>query len=136
MANVTTDSTPYLEDLCDYALEVAQDEPERRWFRAVLVPEPDNLYDANAVAVYAEGGEQVGYLSREDAIEYHAVFESVVKRGFSGGACPAMLTGGGDKYYGVVLALSSPGHVMGDLHDRRAPRARGLVARRRQLVSK
>jgi HIRAN domain len=116
VARVATDATPYLQDLCDYALEVAQEEPERRWFRAVLIREPDNPYDPDAVAVYAEGGQQIGYLSRENASGYHQVFESVAKRGFSGGACPAMLTGGGDKYYGVVLALSSPGHVMGDLH--------------------
>ncbi len=121
VAHFATDATPYLEDLCDFALDVAKQEPERRWFRAVLVREPDNPYDPNAVAVYAEGGQQVGYLSREHASDYHGVFESVAKRGFTGGACPAMLTGGGSKYYGVVLALSSPGHVMGDLHaDERA----------------
>jgi hypothetical protein len=45
------------------------------------------------------------------------VFESLAKRGYDGAACPAMLTGGGRKSYGVVLALSSPRHVMGDLHD-------------------
>jgi HIRAN domain len=116
VAKTTTDATPFLEDLCDFALEVAQEEPERRWFRAVLVREPDNPHDSNAVAVYAEGGKQLGYLSREHASAYHRVFESLVKRGYKGGACPAMLMGGGHKSYGVVLALSSPGHVMGDLH--------------------
>jgi hypothetical protein len=116
VSKTATDAAPFLRDLCDFALEVAQDEPERRWFRAVLVREPENPYDSNAVAVYAEGGRHVGYLSREHASDYHQVFESLAKRGCKGGACPAMLTGGGTKSYGVVLALSSPGHVMGDLH--------------------
>jgi hypothetical protein len=117
VAKTTTDATSFLEDLCDFALEVAQDEPERRWFRAVLIREPENPYDSNAIAVYAEVGKQVGYLSREHASDYHEVFESLAKRGYQAGSCPAMLMGGGGrKSYGVVLALSSPGHVMGDLH--------------------
>ena len=33
---------------------------------AVLAAEPDNLYDANAIAVWVQGL-KVGYLSREDA---------------------------------------------------------------------
>jgi hypothetical protein len=116
IADTATDATPFLGDLRDYALEVAQEEPERRWFRAVLAREPDNPHDSNAIAVYAEGGQQVGYLSREHASTYRQVFESVAKRGYEGATCPAMLAGGGDKHYGVVLALSSPGHVMGYLH--------------------
>ena len=42
---------------------------------AVLVPEPDNEYDSNAVAVWVGGG-KAGYLSREDASLYQrAVME-------------------------------------------------------------
>lgn len=36
---------------------------------AILVPEPQNQYDPNAVAVLV-GGLKVGYLSREDAALY------------------------------------------------------------------
>ena len=36
---------------------------------AVLVAEPDNPYDANAVSVWIQGL-RVGYLSREDARRY------------------------------------------------------------------
>jgi hypothetical protein len=130
VARLVTDARPFLDDLCDYALEIAQTEPERRWFRAILVPEPENEQDPNAIAIYAEGGRHVAYLSRENARAYRQVFASLAKRGYSGAACPAMLTGGGGgKSYGVVLALSSPGHVMGDLHAEehaaeRAERAR------------
>jgi hypothetical protein len=138
VADVVTDAGPFLDDLCDYALELAQTEPERRWFRAVLVPEPDDTQDPNAIAVYAEGGGHVAYLSREHARAYSQVFASLTKRGYSGAACPAMLTGGGGKSYGVVLALSSPGHVMGDLHAEehaagRAERARAKDERGRAI---
>ena len=34
-----------------------------------LVPEPDNAYDSNAVAVVGDAGRKLGYLSREDAEE-------------------------------------------------------------------
>jgi hypothetical protein len=120
-----TDASPYLDELRDYALEAAQAEPGRRWFRAVLLREPDNPDEPAAVAVHAEGGGHLGYLSREHAAAYGRVFESLAKRGYDGAACPAMLTGGaGHKSYGVVLALSSPGYVMGDLHAEEREAAR------------
>lgn len=139
VARGTTDASAFLSDLCDYALDVAEAEPDRRWFRAVLVPEPENPKDSNAIAVYAEGGGHVGYLKREDAIGYREVFASLKKRGYEGAVCPAMLTGGWPgKSHGVVLALSSPGHVMGDLHAEeraadRAARARARDARGRAV---
>jgi hypothetical protein len=43
---------------------------ERVEFRVVLIPETKNKYDANAVAIHAENGGVIGYLSREDAAEY------------------------------------------------------------------
>jgi hypothetical protein len=54
-------------------------------FTAVLIPEPSNPVDANAVAVYAEGFGLVGYLSGEKAPrwapllhEFRALSKSVV----------------------------------------------------------
>jgi hypothetical protein len=110
----TTDVSPFRDELVDYAAEVADDEPERRWFRAVLVREPDNPYDPEAIAVHAQGGGLLGYLRREDARRYAQVFRSLEKRGFEAAACPAMLMGGGASY-GVVLAISAPGYVLNDL---------------------
>jgi HIRAN domain len=115
LAGRTTDASPFRADLVDYAADVADSEPGRRWFLAVLVREPDNPHDANAIAVHAQGGGLLGYLSRENARKYAQVFESLEKRGFEAAACPAMLNGGGGDDYGVVLALSAPGYVLRDL---------------------
>jgi HIRAN domain len=112
LSRQTTDASPYRDELVDYAAEVADDEPERRWFRAVLVREPDNPHDPEAVAVHAQGGGLLGYLKREDARRYAQVFRSLEKRGFEAAACPTMLMGGGAKSYGVVLAISAPGYVL------------------------
>lgn len=48
---------------------------------ALLVPEPDNLHDRNAVAVQI-GGHTVGYLAREDAAEYSRVLQRLAAQGF------------------------------------------------------
>jgi len=116
LAERTADVSEFREELVDYAAEVADREPDRRWFRAVLVREPDNPKDSNAIAVYAQAGGKVGYLAREDARHYEQVFESLEKRGYGAAACPAMLMGGGaGESYGVVLAISAPGYVLHDL---------------------
>lgn len=70
---------------------------------ALLVPENENRYDANAVKVTISG-RTVGYLGKEQARLYRgrlkraglplAVYE-----------CPAKIVGGGRKYYGVWLDL-------------------------------
>ncbi len=48
---------------------------------AVLIPETNNRYDANATAVWFEG-EHVGYLAAEDAVRYRAVLDHIVSSGF------------------------------------------------------
>jgi hypothetical protein len=111
----TMDVSRFRADLASYAAEVADEEPDERWFLAVLVREPDNPKDPEAVAVHVEGGGKLGYLKREDARRYAQVFASLEKRGFDAAACPAMLKGGGDKSFGVVLAISAPGPVLNDL---------------------
>jgi HIRAN domain len=111
----TTDVSRFRGDLAAYAAEVADDEPDRRWFLAILVREPDNPNDPEAVAVHAEGGGKLGYLKRDDARRYAQVFRSLEKRGYDAAACPAMLNGGGGKSFGVVLAISAPGPILNDL---------------------
>jgi hypothetical protein len=66
-----------------------------------LVPEPDNPYDGNAVAVVTEGDATVGYLSRAVAKSY----QKHLMRQPSVVTCPAKLTGGepGKPSIGVVL---------------------------------
>jgi len=62
------------------ANKVAERERDLPWFQAVLVREPDNPYDPNAIAVYSPAG-KIGYLSREDAEEYQDVLIVVERWG-------------------------------------------------------
>jgi hypothetical protein len=63
-------------------------------FRALLMPEPENKFDSNAVAVYAEGRGIVGYLAREVAEEYQAVIQAHVNAGKGYPCCNALAWGG------------------------------------------
>lgn len=74
---------------------------------AILVPEPANPYDRNAVRITL-GGRTVGYLSREEAVQYQPQLLDLLEAG-SLGSCPAYVCGGGDRYYGVFLHLDRPG---------------------------
>lgn len=79
------------------ALEVL--ERHERNFDARLVPEPNNRYDANAIAVMA-GDKKIGYLPREIAKSYHVP----LARQPAPVECPAQLRGGEDgTKIGVVL---------------------------------
>jgi hypothetical protein len=84
----------------------------------VLVAEPNNQYDPNAIAIYSPAG-HIGYLSREDALAYQEILVEVKRRGFQAGACSAYLTGGKpDKpSFGVVLRLADPESCLDDLLD-------------------
>ena len=114
----TQDSSEYLDDLSGRARRIAETE-QRRWFRAALVCEPDNEYDRNAIAVYADGVGRVGYLSRDDAADYQPAFAALRSRGCSIGSVPAFLIGGepGKPSLGVLLCLSSPQKVIKDLEE-------------------
>ncbi|MDB5498586.1 MAG: hypothetical protein JWP28_2617 [Phenylobacterium sp.] len=82
---------------------------------ALLVPEPDNHSDPNAVAVVIEG-RRVGYLRREDAAGYGARLAALGVEGRPA-ACPAYVCGGfitedGDLIpYGVTLGLAWPAEL-------------------------
>jgi hypothetical protein len=64
--------------------------------RAALLPEPDNVYDSNAVRIHAgvDGGQylHVGYLSRGDAVDYKAVVQGAMQLGYTI-ACAAHIAG-------------------------------------------
>jgi hypothetical protein len=79
--------------------------------------EPNNPVDANAIAVYADGVGLVGYLNRDDAIDYAPIFPELHKHGCNVGSCPAFLIGGepGKPSFGVLLCLSSPDEIVRDL---------------------
>jgi hypothetical protein len=74
---------------------------------AILVPEPTNPYDRNAVRITLSG-RTVGYLSREEAVQYQPQLLDLLQAGRLG-SCPAYVCGGGDRYYGVFLHLGRPG---------------------------
>lgn len=84
---------------------------------ATLLPEPDNPYDPNAIAVRIDGA-TVGYMSREDAIDYGPVVQRLAAMGCVG-ACQARIKGGWDRgngdrgHFGLVLALAPPGQALG-----------------------
>jgi hypothetical protein len=66
---------------------------------ALLVPEPQNQYDPNAVAVQI-GGQHVGYLPRDLALRFSAAIRSLSSDGKPVG-CKAEIRGSGP--YGVAL---------------------------------
>jgi hypothetical protein len=92
------------------------DREGRPTFTAVLIPEPDNPYDSNAIAVYSPQG-KLGHLSRENALAYRPVLEEVARLGYSGAACEAYVTGGQpDKpSFGLVLQLADPDECLDEL---------------------
>jgi hypothetical protein len=117
VASGCTDRSPYLGELTGYARARAKEDEDGRWFRALLLREPDNPVDRDAVAVFADGVGHIGYLSSEDAVEYGPVFDALGRRGRTVGACPAILIGGGPgkPNYGALLCLSAPQRVIQDL---------------------
>jgi hypothetical protein len=84
-------------------------EEGRPMFRALLIAEPENPYDPNAIAIHSAAG-LVGHLSRGEAVDYAPVMSALAEHGHSSGSCDAFLNGGPaeGKSYGVVLRLSPP----------------------------
>lgn len=123
LAGHTTGAEPFLDDLSGRARKVADEKTGGRWFRAALIHEQNNEYDPNAVSVWADGVGLVGYLSRDDAVDYQPVFEALEAHGCKVASCPAFLIGGepGKPSYGVMLCLSSPEKICSELAQ--TPRA-------------
>jgi hypothetical protein len=84
-------------------------EQVRREAEAVLVPEPGNPHDPNAVRVEIDG-RLVGYLPRGAAVAYGPMLQAVIARGRAA-ACEAMIAGRGGEgpaNLGVFLKLPEP----------------------------
>lgn len=77
---------------------------------AVLVPEPNNPHDPNAIMVQVEA-RLVGYLSREDAVRYQELITDALPRLIQ---CDARIAGRGPgsdtSNLGVFLKLPPPDH--------------------------
>jgi hypothetical protein len=75
----------------------------------ILVPEPENPSDANAVAILTLGNQLIGYLKREVAPRYQPTLIELQRRGLTT-TCSGKLVGGeSDKpSIGVWLDLEAP----------------------------
>ena len=62
-------------------------------FTAILVREPDNQYDANAIAVIGSFGKKIGHLSRDYAIEFQPLLQLCEAQGLTA-TCSAKMFGG------------------------------------------
>jgi len=107
---------------------------------AHLVPEPDNPWDRNAVAVYVDG-RKVGYLPREHTAAYASLLTQVWTNYRGRAVCRAVVGGGrrqatsqlgavtqvDEQQYGVRLALATPEHFAGT-HDMKMLTAEELAA--------
>lgn len=96
----------------DVLARIAGDALKRREhvaFTALIVPEPENPHDPNAVAVVADGLGPVGYFGRRDAVRYRAMAAELLRRR-AVGACEAFLTGGwtDEATIGVRLEIEGP----------------------------
>lgn len=87
---------------------------DRRWCVVDLVPEPENQYDRNAIAV-RHRGEHLGYIPRKDTAQYHEFISIARSAGWDGLCCRACVTGGflmeGSReraYLGLELAHTIP----------------------------
>lgn len=88
---------------------------------ALLLPEPMNPQDANAIRVYLQpsqggGAAIIGYMSREDAVAYRPVIDRVAEGGRVM-LCHASLKGGWDDgiSFGVMLWIGPPWTLMAEL---------------------
>jgi hypothetical protein len=70
--------------------------------QAVLVPEPDNPHDSNAVCVLIDDG-VVGYLSREDAIAYRPGLAALMRKHGGSIALEGHIVGGGQRSHGLGM---------------------------------
>ena len=75
---------------------------------AVLIPEPGNRHDRNAVRVDV-GGRTVGYLAREDAVRYQRVLRGLEP---THGWCPGFVSSGDLGLFGIWLHLAAPERVV------------------------
>src|SRR5262245_22659453 len=78
-------------------------------FRAWLLPDSNNPYDSNAVAILTDDGMRVGHLPREWAKEYHLPLAELRSQDFAP-YCVATVIGGygHKKSFGVLLDIRDP----------------------------
>ena len=115
-------TAPYQEALQAIAGDTPESAPElEKW--AHLIPEPDNPWDRNAVAIYIDA-RKIGYLPRESSAAYAALLTQLWAGSRARAVCRAVVTGGSykvttqagsvaevdEEQFGVKLALAAPQH--------------------------
>jgi hypothetical protein len=108
----------------DVLRRIAGDALKRREhvaFTALIVPEPENPHDSNAIAVVADGLGPVGYFGRRDAVRYRAMAAELLRRG-AVATCEAFLTGGwsDEAPIGVRLEIEGPEDTAQQVRSHRA----------------
>ena len=108
-----------------------EDGPRIPHHTALLLPEPGNPADANAVRVLvapSQGGpaRMVGYLNREDAIAYRPVIDRLAEGGYIA-MCHVTLIGGFSRVasFGVILRIGAPWSLMQELTRTSVPTRAG-----------
>lgn len=71
--------------------------------KLLLVPEPSNKFDPNAVAVFTEEKVQVGYIPASNS----ASIVLNMRKGIKYNAFVASITGGGAQNYGVNIRIET-----------------------------
>lgn len=103
------------------AKEGAEIDGSRRVITTVLVPDPNNKFDKNAIQVCAvvnEQMEQIGHLSRGRALDYRRAIELWQSKGYFMSCKAALFGGEGRKAnIGVWLDLPDPEEVENDYHE-------------------
>ena len=97
------------------------DGENERDHQAVLLPEPDNKYDPNAVRVVVLPEGVIGYLKRADAVAYRPAIDRLAANGMLT-ACRASLSGGWDRsgdrgFIGVRLHMAKPKALLAEMEQ-------------------
>lgn len=112
-ANVEVKGESHYQDALEVACGGKCEEGHHLAVTAVLVPEPHNPYDSNAVQVCVDG-RVVGYLSRAAA----AAYAPILRRRTTTYTCAGTIVGGwvredcdgirDEGHFGITLDLASP----------------------------
>ncbi|MCL4516917.1 MAG: single-stranded-DNA-specific exonuclease RecJ, partial [Firmicutes bacterium] len=90
-----------------------------------LIREPENIYDPNAVKVLEPGGATIGYLKADLARHLAAVMD----RGMDYQARVALVTGGGDRAYGLNIFIQREVSVEEMIEHQATRQRRGELSR-------
>lgn len=89
---------------------------------AVMIPEPTNQHDQNAVRIVLAAAGLVGYLSRDDAVAYRPAIDAAAATGHLV-AATAQITGGWDRgdgdigSFGALLHMGPPDVVLREIQQ-------------------